>query len=68
MVQKIGIMCIENWKDYVDFDENLKRPAEVDLLIGNPQKSKDVLGFEARVKFSELVKIMVNAEMSKYKK
>ena len=57
---------IENWKDYVDFDENLKRPAEVDLLIGNPQKSKDVLGFEAKVKFAELVKIMVNHEMSLY--
>lgn len=59
---------IENWIDYVDFDENLKRPAEVDLLIGNPAKSKTILGFEAKVKFKELVGIMVQAELDKYNK
>ena len=57
---------IENWQDYIVFDDNLKRPAEVDLLIGNPEKSKRLLGFEAKVKFSELVKIMVDAELKKY--
>lgn len=57
---------IENWQDYVVFDDNLKRPAEVDLLIGNPEKSKKLLGFEAKVKFAELVKIMVDAELKKY--
>lgn len=57
---------IENWQDYVVFDDNLKRPAEVDLLIGNPEKSKRLLGFEAKVKFAELVKIMVDAELKKY--
>jgi len=57
---------IENWQDYVVFDDNLKRPAEVDLLIGNPEKSKRLLGFEAKVKFTELVKIMVDAELKKY--
>jgi GDPmannose 4,6-dehydratase len=55
---------IENWEDYVDYDKNLTRPAEVDLLIGDASKSKEVLGFEAKVKFKELVKIMVDHELA----
>jgi len=57
---------INNWRDYVVFDDNLKRPAEVDLLIGDAAKSKTILGFEPKIKFKELVKIMVDAEMEKY--
>lgn len=56
---------IENWEDYVDYDKNLTRPAEVDLLIGDATKSKKLLGFEPFVKFRELVKIMVDAELAK---
>jgi GDPmannose 4,6-dehydratase len=44
-------------------DPSLKRPAEVDLLLGDASKSRRVLGFEAKVKFAELVNIMVDAEM-----
>lgn len=58
---------IENWRDYVEFDPNLMRPAEVDLLLGDATKSKEILGFEPKVKFKELVKIMVQAELDKYK-
>jgi GDPmannose 4,6-dehydratase len=57
---------IENWEDYVDYDKSLTRPAEVDLLIGDATKSKNVLGFEPKVKFKELVKIMVEAELEKH--
>jgi GDPmannose 4,6-dehydratase len=39
------------------------RPAEVDLLIGDPAKAKKQLGWEPRVKFKELVKIMVEADL-----
>lgn len=56
---------IDNWEDYVDYDKSLARPAEVDLLIGDASKSKQVLGFEAKVKFEELVKIMVDSELNK---
>lgn len=56
---------IDNWEDYVDYDSNLTRPAEVDLLCGDATKSKVVLGFEPQVKFNELVKIMVDAELDK---
>jgi len=43
----------------------LTRPAEVDLLCGDASKSKRILGFEPKVKFKELVKIMMDAEMKK---
>jgi GDPmannose 4,6-dehydratase len=56
---------IENWEDYVDYDKSLTRPAEVDLLIGDASKSKIVLGFEPKVKFNQLVKIMIESELSK---
>lgn len=56
---------ISNWEDYVEYDKSLTRPAEVDLLIGDSTKSKNLLGFEPKVKFKELVKIMVDAELKK---
>lgn len=54
---------IPNWEDYVEYDKTLTRPAEVDLLIGDASKSAKVLGFEPMVKFKQLVKIMVEAEL-----
>jgi len=53
-----------DWKKYVDFDENLKRPAEVDILLGDFSKSKNDLGFNPQVKFKDLVKIMVDYELT----
>lgn len=58
---------IENWEDYVDFDKNLLRPAEVDILQGDFSKSSRILGFEPMVKFKELVEIMMKAELAKIK-
>lgn len=55
-----------DWKQYVEYDKSLTRPAEVDLLIGDASKSKRVLGFTPKVKFAELVKIMVDAEIKNY--
>jgi GDPmannose 4,6-dehydratase len=54
---------IDNWEDYVEYDKSLTRPAEVDLLIGDASKSKRILGFEPKVKFKELVQIMMKHEM-----
>ena len=59
---------LPNWEDYVEYDKTLTRPAEVDLLIGDATKSKTVLGFEPQIKFAELVKIMVDAELQKLMK
>lgn len=54
-----------DWKQYVIYDQTLIRPAEVDILIGDASKSREILGFTPKVKFSELVKLMVDAEISK---
>ena len=52
-----------DWKQYVKHDGRYERPAEVDLLIGDPAKAKRVLGWEPTVRFDELVRIMVEADM-----
>jgi GDPmannose 4,6-dehydratase len=56
---------ITDWEKHVEYDRSLTRPAEVDLLCGDATKSKEILGFEPKVKFRELVKIMVDAELEK---
>ena len=52
-----------NWEDYVAFDERYLRPAEVDLLIGDPTKAKTKLNWEPSVTFPELVALMVQADL-----
>ena len=53
------------WEDYVAFDERYCRPAEVDLLIGDYSKAKKKLGWEPKTKFTDLVKLMVDADLQK---
>jgi GDPmannose 4,6-dehydratase len=53
------------WEDYVAFDERYCRPAEVDLLIGDYSKAKNKLGWEPKTKFTDLVKLMVDADLQK---
>lgn len=50
-------------EDYVVIDDNFKRPAEVDLLVGDASKAKKVLGWEPKVNFEELVSRMVNHDI-----
>jgi GDPmannose 4,6-dehydratase len=52
-----------DWEKYVDYDTRYERPAEVDLLIGDPAKAKRQLGWEPKVKFKELVTIMTDADL-----
>ena len=52
-----------DWKNYVEIDQRYFRPAEVDLLIGNPQKAKENLKWESTTKFKELVKIMLKEDL-----
>ena len=49
---------------YVDFDKNMIRPSEVSLLIGDASKAREKLGWKPRVKFQELVQLMVQADLS----
>ena len=52
-----------DWQDYVEFDERYLRPAEVDLLIGDPTKAKQKLSWQPSVTFAELVSLMVEADL-----
>lgn len=52
-----------NWVDYVRVDPRFVRPAEVDLLIGDSSRAKEKLGWEPKVSFEELVKIMVDSDL-----
>lgn len=54
---------IEDWRKYVVQDEKYMRPAEVDLLIGDPTKAKEVLGWAPKVSFPELVSMMVESDL-----
>ncbi len=58
--QRVGI---NNWRDYVVIDPALLRPAEVDLLIGDPTKAKEKLGWVPLVTFAGLVNQMVDADL-----
>jgi len=52
-----------DWHDYVEFDARYLRPTEVDLLIGDPTKVKQKLGWEPSVTFEQLVALMVEADL-----
>ncbi len=52
-----------DWKEFVKHDARYERPAEVDLLIGDASKAKRQLGWEPKVKFKDLVRIMVAADL-----
>jgi GDPmannose 4,6-dehydratase len=52
-----------DWKKYVEIDPRYFRPAEVDLLLGDPTKAKEKLGWEPKVSFPELVNLMVDHDL-----
>jgi len=52
-----------DWKQFVKHDPRYERPAEVDLLLGDASKAKKILGWEPKVRFHQLVRIMVDADM-----
>ena len=54
---------INDWKPYVKFDKKFMRPAEVDLLLGDPSKAEKVLGWKREVDFPSLVKMMVENDL-----
>ena len=57
-----------NYQDHVIIDQKFYRPAEVDLLIGDPAKAKKALGWEPQVSFKVLVHMMVDADLAELKK
>jgi len=57
-----------DWEKYVVVDPKFVRPTEVELLLGDPSKARRVLGWEPKVKFEELVKMMVRADVDRLSK
>jgi GDPmannose 4,6-dehydratase len=62
--EEVGI-DVGTGKKLIEIDPRYFRPAEVDLLLGDASKAKQVLGWEPKVKFKELVKIMAQEELIK---
>ena len=54
--------------EFVEIDKRLFRPHEVPLLLGDPSKAKEKLGWEPSVKFAELAKMMYEADLEAVKK
>jgi len=52
-----------DWEKHVKYDQRYERPAEVELLIGDPAKARKQLGWEPKVRFKELVELMVDADL-----
>ena len=65
--QEIGIDRTTE-KKLVAIDPRHYRPTEVETLLGDPSRARDELGWQPKTKFHELVKIMVDAEMTFLKK
>jgi GDPmannose 4,6-dehydratase len=65
-VEEVGLLK-SSGKVVVSIDPRYFRPTEVDILIGNPAKAKEKLGWEAKTTFKELVRIMVNSDFEKVK-
>ena len=57
-----------DWKQYVVQDPAFYRPAEVDLLVGNPARAREKLGWQPKVTFKELTERMVDADMARWEK
>jgi GDPmannose 4,6-dehydratase len=58
---------VHDWAGKVVQDPRFLRPAEVDLLIGNAAKAKEKLGWEPTVNFTELIEMMVDADLEREK-
>lgn len=56
-----------DWRDYVYQDPRFMRPAEVDLLISDPSKARQALGWEPQVSFKGLIEMMVDADLAELK-
>jgi GDPmannose 4,6-dehydratase len=54
-----------DWEKYVVIDPTFKRPAEVDVLLGDASKARERLGWEPKVHFPELVRMMIQADLDR---
>jgi GDPmannose 4,6-dehydratase len=65
----VAFGCVDlDWKNYVVLDPKFMRPAEVDLLIGDPSKAQAKLSWEPNVTFEQMIQMMVEADIERLKK
>ena len=57
---------IDDWKKYIEIDQRYYRPAEVEHLVADPRKAREKLGWQAKTKFPELVKIMLQHDLKQH--
>jgi GDPmannose 4,6-dehydratase len=57
-----------DWREHLEIDKRYFRPAEVDLLIGDASKAKQKLGWRAKTRFKELVRLMLDADLERASK
>ena len=63
---RIAFECVDlDYRDYIKVDPALVRPAEVDMLVGDSNLAKEKLGWEPKVSFEELIKMMVQADLKR---
>ncbi len=65
--ETFGLLDLD-WQEFVEYDKRYERPTEVDLLIGDASKAKKQLGWEPKVRFKDLVRIMVEADLAEAKR
>lgn len=63
LAEAFSLVGIEDWEKYIGVDEKYYRPVEVDYLLGDYTKAKKILSWEPKVKFKELVRIMLEADL-----
>ena len=60
---RMAFECVDlSYEDYVCLDNALCRPAEVDILLGNPTKAKLLLGWKNKIEIKALIEMMVRAD------
>jgi GDPmannose 4,6-dehydratase len=63
---RLAFACVDlDWEKYVVVDPRFYRPAEVDMLVGDPSKAKRILGWEPKVPVEELAEMMVRADVAR---
>ncbi len=68
IIEAFKCVDILDWQKHIGVDERFMRPAEVDFLKGDASKAEKILGWTPKTSFEELVKMMVDADIERYKK
>ena len=63
LVEAFGYVGLD-WEKYTRYDSRYERPSEVDQLLGDPSKAKRMLGWEPKVTFKGLVKMMMDSDLT----